>query len=102
MYACIHRSCTPAFGTWCQSHSPHPPAPSPGPPSIPLPPALPDSLQRLTINYAISLANFAGKNSVLKGSTHVILSFIEPSTGEIPPSGRSMSSILIHIHKELH
>jgi hypothetical protein len=78
-------TCTPAFGTWCgsvgpsPSPSPSPPSPSPGPP-IP-PPPQPQPL--ILGNYLISSL----PNSSIGKSTHVFLSFLEPSTATIPAPG---------------
>ena len=94
-------TCTPAYGTWCAGTGPpSPPSPSPSPspsppspapsPAVPRPPPLPSGTQRLLVNYVIGLANVASGSKLepvagpLGGSTHVILSFLEPSTPTIP------------------
>jgi hypothetical protein len=89
-------TCTPAFGTWCEAPpGPSPPGPTPGPsppgptPPTPgvLPPPLPPGTQRYTVNYAIGLDSLRPAPASTLGSTHVILSFLEPSTDKLPPAG---------------
>jgi chitinase len=82
-------TCTPAYGTWCSapvlpSPSPGPPptprpSPSPGPPPAPPGPRPPPRI----VNYLIETSAL----SSALGSTHIILSFLEPSTATIPPPG---------------
>ena len=68
-------TCTPAFGTWCTAPTP---APTPGPPT-PSPGPLPPPL---IVNYLVQ-----GLPAGPLNSTHLILSFIEPSTPTIPGPG---------------